>query len=209
MTLRLGLVLAALLFACSPEADSTLAQTPAAQKRTPAAAKLESAVFAGGCFWCSEADFEKLPGVVGAVSGYTGGRTRQPSYQQVSAGGTGHYEAVRVVYDPRQVSYAALLRHYFRSVDPLDPGGQFCDRGESYRTAIFVATPAQRKAAEAEKARVAQALKKPIATPILAAAPFWRAEAYHQDYYKKHSLKYRFYRSRCGRDSRLKQVWGG
>jgi peptide-methionine (S)-S-oxide reductase len=200
----------ALLAACSPEAQPS-GREAAAQGRTaaPAPARLESAVFAGGCFWCTEADFEKVPGVMTAISGYAGGKTRNPSYEQVSAGGTGHYEAVRVIYDPRRVSYAALVDHYFRTVDPTDAGGQFCDRGDSYRTAIFVATPAQRKVAETEKAQVARQLKLRIATAILPAGPFWPAEGYHQDYYKKHSWKYGFYRSRCGRDARLKQVWGG
>jgi len=201
---RLQLLALALLVACSPEGG----REAAAQSTTQAPAKLQAAVFAGGCFWCTEADFEKLPGVKAAVSGYTGGRTRRPTYEQVSAGGTGHYEAVRVIYDPRRVSYAALVDHYFRTVDPTDAGGQFCDRGESYRTAVFVADAAQRKVAEVEKAEVARALRKPIATAILAAAQFWPAEGYHQDYYKKHSFKYRFYRSRCGRDARLRQVWG-
>jgi peptide-methionine (S)-S-oxide reductase len=195
VTRRARALLALLAVAAGPAAAS-------------APAREEVAVFAGGCFWCTEADFEKLPGVTGAISGYIGGRTRQPSYEQVSAGGTGHYEAVRITYDPKRVGYRRLVDHYFRTVDPLDAGGQFCDRGESYRTAIFVAGPNQRKVAEAGKAAAARALGKKLVTPILAAGPFWPAEGYHQDYYKKHSLKYSFYRSRCGRDARLREVWG-
>ncbi len=149
-----------------------------------------------------------MPGVLSAVSGYTGGTTAKPTYEQVSAGGTGHYEAVRITYDPARVSYPDLVRYYFRTVDPTDAGGQFCDRGESYRTAVFAATPEQRKAADAELAAVTKELGTRLATPVLPAARFWDAEGYHQDYYKKNSLKYRYYRSRCGRDARLAEVWG-
>nr|WP_295370478.1 peptide-methionine (S)-S-oxide reductase MsrA [uncultured Sphingosinicella sp.] len=166
-----------------------------------------SAVFAGGCFWCTESDFDKIPGVISTTSGYIGGKVRNPTYNQVSAGGTGHIEAVKVVYDPRRVSYAALAERFFRTVDPLDAGGQFCDRGYQYRSALFV-TPQQRAAAQAAKAKAAAALRKPLATLILPAATFYPAEGYHQDYYKKNSVKYRFYRWNCGRDARLKQVWG-
>jgi peptide-methionine (S)-S-oxide reductase len=166
------------------------------------------AILAGGCFWCTEADFEKIPGVTAAVSGYTGGTTANPTYEQVSAGGTGHYEAVRIRYDPARVSYAQLIDYYFRTVDPLDGEGQFCDRGESYRTAVFAVDAEQLKLAEAEKAEAATALSAPIATRILPARTFYPAEDYHQDYYKKNKLKYRFYRSRCGRDARLAEVWG-
>ena len=167
-----------------------------------------SATFAGGCFWCTEADFEKVPGVTAAVSGYTGGRTRKPTYGTVTAGGTGHYEAVRITYDSKRVSYAALVRHFFRTIDPLDAGGQFCDRGSSYRTAIWAANAEERRIAEAEKASVEKLFKRKVVTPVLAAAPFWTAEGYHQDYYRKNNLKYRFYRSRCGRDPRLRELWG-
>ncbi len=181
-----------------PEAGGTAAQP---------SGKVETAVFAGGCFWCTEADFEKVPGVQSAVSGYTGGTSANPTYEQVSAGGTGHYEAVQVRYDPARVSYSDLADYYFRTVDPLDAGGQFCDRGESYRTAIFAADEAQRKIAEAKKAEAAKRLGQELATPVLTAAPFYEAEGYHQDYYKKNKLKYNYYRSRCGRDARLKEVW--
>ncbi len=170
--------------------------------------KSETAIFAGGCFWCTEADFEKVKGVRNAVSGYTGGRTSNPTYEQVSNDKTGHYEAVRVTYDPAIVSYRQLARHFFRTVDPTDAGGQFCDRGESYRTAIFVANEAQRKDAEEAKKSAGQLLKRPVVTPVLEARRFWPAEGYHQDYYKKNKIRYTFYRGRCGRDARLKQVWG-
>lgn len=170
--------------------------------------KLASAVFAGGCFWCTESDFDKIPGVVSTTSGYAGGKSSNPTYEQVSAGGTGHIEVVRVVYDPAKVSYARLVARFFRTVDPLDGGGQFCDRGSHYRSAIFVASPAERRIAEATKARAAALLKRPIATQVLPAAPFYAAEGYHQDYYKKNSTKYKYYRWRCGREARLAKVWG-
>ena len=171
--------------------------------------KLAAAVFAGGCFWCTEADFDKIPGVVSTTSGYTGGKVANPSYEQVSGGGTGHIEAVRVVYDPAKVSYRTLVARFFRTVDPLDSGGQACDRGYQYRTAIFVAGAAEREIAEATKARAAALLKKPVATLILPAAPFYAAEGYHQNYYKKNPVKYKYYRWRCGREARLAAVWGG
>jgi peptide-methionine (S)-S-oxide reductase len=182
-------------------------ESPAQAKPEPRGNR-QAAVFAGGCFWCTEADFEKLPGVVSAVSGYTGGRVANPTYEAVSAGGTGHYEAVRIVYDPARISYPQLVRHYFRTVDPTDPGGQFCDRGDSYRTAIFALDPAQRQAAEAEKARVGRLLGGKVVTPVLAATRFYPAEGYHQDYYKRNPVRYRFYRYRCGRDARLEKIWG-
>jgi methionine-S-sulfoxide reductase len=171
-------------------------------------ARLASAVFAGGCFWCTEADFDKIPGVVSTTSGYSGGKVVNPTYEQVSAGGTGHIEAVRVVYDPARVSYPTLVARFFRTVDPLDGGGQFCDRGYQYRTAIFVANAAERRVAEATKARAAALLKKPVATLILPAARFYPAEGYHQNYYRKNPVRYKYYRWRCGRESRLTQIWG-
>jgi len=171
-------------------------------------AKLASAVFAGGCFWCTEADFDKIPGVVSTVSGYSGGKVANPTYEQVSGGGTGHIEVVKIVYDPARVSYRTLVARFFRTVDPLDSGGQFCDRGYQYRTAIFVASPAERQVAEATKARAAALLKKPVATLILPAARFYPAEGYHQDYYRKNPTRYKYYRWRCGREARLAKVWG-
>jgi peptide-methionine (S)-S-oxide reductase len=170
--------------------------------------KRAAAVFAGGCFWCTEADFDKIPGVVSTISGYTGGKLVNPTYEQVSAGGTGHIEAVRVVYDPARVSYQTLVARFFRTVDPIDAGGQFCDRGYQYRTAIFVANAAQRRVAQATAARAGALLKKPIATLILPAARFYPAEGYHQDYYRKNPVKYKYYRWRCGREARLAAVWG-
>jgi methionine-S-sulfoxide reductase len=178
----------------------------------PAAAQApgrqSQAVFAGGCFWCTESDFDKIPGVLSTTSGYIGGKLAKPTYEQVSAGGTGHIEAVQVVYDPAKVSYAALVTRFMRTVDPTDAGGQFCDRGYQYRSAIFVGDAAQRRVAADAKAKAAAALRKPIATLILPAAQFYPAEGYHQDYYKKNAVKYRFYRWNCGRDAKLKQVWG-
>ncbi|HEY0043332.1 MAG TPA: peptide-methionine (S)-S-oxide reductase MsrA [Allosphingosinicella sp.] len=173
-----------------------------------ASGKVETAVFAGGCFWCTEADFEKVPGVISAVSGYTGGTLDNPTYEQVSAGGTGHYEAVQVKFDPARVSYAALTQYFFRTVDPTDPTGQFCDKGDSYRTAVFVDGEAQKKAAEGAKKGAGAVLKQPVVTAILPAARFFPAEDYHQDYAKLNSVKYRYYRARCGRDARLKELWG-
>lgn len=194
------------LAACAPDYQPKLEQAEGRKMAAPSG-RIETAIFAGGCFWCTEADFEKLSGVTAAVSGYTGGDTADPTYEQVSAGGTRHYEAVKVTYDPARVSYAQLVDYYFRTVDPTDAGGQFCDRGESYRTAIFVSDEVQREIAEAEKAQVEEQLPETVATPILPAAPFYAAEAYHQDYYRKNSLKYKYYRTRCGRDERLKEVW--
>ena len=175
---------------------------------TASAQQLEKAIFAGGCFWCVESDFDKVPGVVATISGYTGGKTENPSYRQVSAGGTGHYEAVEITYDPAKVSYEALLTAFWHSVDPTDGGGQFCDRGQSYQTAVFVANEKQRSLAEASKNAAQKILGKQIVSPILAAAPFYAAEDYHQNYYKKNPLRYRYYRWGCGRDKKVKDVWG-
>jgi peptide-methionine (S)-S-oxide reductase len=162
-------------------------------------------MFAGGCFWCMEADFEKLPGVTEVVSGFTGGSLPNPTYR---GNHEGHYEAVRVSYDPGQVSYEELLDHFWHNVDPFDGGGQFCDRGPSYRTAIF-ATPAQMAAARASRDAIAERFPdREIATEVLPAARFWPVEEYHQDYAEKNPVRYRFYRWNCGRDQRLEQVWG-
>lgn len=183
-------------------------------------AATEKAIVAGGCFWCVESDFESVAGVKSVVSGYTGGTTKNPSYKQVGKGGTGHYEAVEITFDNSKVSYGRILELFFRSVDPTDAGGQFCDRGDSYRTAVFPLTPAQVAVAEAEKAKAATALRRKIVTPIVAAGPFYKAEAYHQDYYKGSNIvitrrgpkaqsdAYDFYRKACGRDARVKQLWG-
>lgn len=168
-----------------------------------------AAIFAGGCFWCMEPPYDKLPGVVSTTSGYIGGSVPEPTYEQVSAGGTGHAEAVRVIYDPDQVSYATLLDVFWRNVDPLDAGGQFCDRGDQYRSAIFPQTEEQRRLAEESLKRVEAILGQPVATTIETAVRFWPAEDYHQDYYKRNPIRYKFYRFTCGRDQRLDEVWEG
>jgi|ERR1051325_10696955 peptide-methionine (S)-S-oxide reductase len=165
------------------------------------------AIFAGGCFWCMESDFEKVHGVVSVVSGYTGGRVVNPSYEQVSSGGTGHREAVEVTYDPRIVTYGRLVDVFWRNIDPLDDSGQFCDKGEQYTAAIFWSGEEQRRIAELSLANAKKRFGG-VATKVLPAGPFYRAEEYHQDYYKKNPLHYRFYRATCGRDARLKSVWG-
>jgi peptide-methionine (S)-S-oxide reductase len=198
-------VKAAMIVAAVALASSTACS--ASQEAEASSGKLASAVFAGGCFWCTESDFDKMPGVVSTTSGYTGGRLVNPTYKQVSAGGTGHIEAVRVVYDPSKISYATLTNRFFRTIDPLDAGGQFCDRGYHYRSAVFVAGAEQRRIAEATSKAVAAKLGKPVATLVLPAAKFYPAEGYHQDYYKKNPVRYRFYRTSCGRDARIKKVW--
>ena len=171
---------------------------------------LEAATFAGGCFWCVESDFDYVPGVVSTTSGYTGGDLVDPTYKRVSAGGTGHREAVRIVYDPTKTSYATLLDVFWRSVDPTDGGGQFCDRGESYQTAIFANSAEQKRLAEESKRALEASamLDRPIVTPIELAGPFYPAEGYHQDYYEKNPIRYNFYRYRCGRDDRIEDLWG-
>ena len=171
------------------------------------AAEQKTAIFAGGCFWCVEADFDKVDGVISTVSGYTGGTTENPTYKQVTYGDTGHYEAVEVTYDPAKVDYRTLVDYFLRHIDPTDAGGQFCDRGDSYRTAIFVATPEERAAAEAAIAEADAALEPPVVTPVLDAAKFTDAEDYHQDYYLKNKLNYDYYRWGCGRDARIEEVW--
>ena len=190
------------------------------QSQRAEAGERRDIVVAGGCFWCVEADFEKGRGVLGAVSGYTGGTTANPTYKQVSRGGTGHYEAVKITYDSAQVSADQLYAMFFRSVDPTDAGGQFCDRGESYRTAIFVSDAREKAAAEQAKAQAQAALGQSIVTPILQGARFYEAEDYHQDYYKSDDLilsrfgpiskakAYVRYRDACGRDQRVRQLWG-
>ena len=173
-------------------------------------AKLEEAVFAGGCFWCVESDFDKVPGVVETVSGYTGGVQENPTYQTVSSGATRHVEAVRITFDPAKTSYEKLLRIFWRSIDPTDAGGQFCDRGHSYTTAVFATSDEQTKIATAskEKLQKAKVLDDPIITPVLPAGMFYPAEGYHQDYHTKNPLRYKLYRYGCGRDSRVKSLWG-
>ncbi len=175
------------------------------------AAAEQTAVFAGGCFWCLEHDLEHLPGVIDAISGYSGGHVDQPTYRQVSGEDTGHQEAVQVRFDPAVISYSTLLRSYWRNVDPFDGGGQFCDRGDSYRPVIFTADAAQAQAAESSAVAAAQDLgrsRSAIKVELRGAAPFWPAEDYHQNYAELNDLKYSFYRFSCGRDRRLDAVWG-
>ena len=169
-----------------------------------------AAVFAGGCFWCVEEAFDKLPGILATTSGYTGGTVENPTYRQVTAGGTGHFEAVKVEYDPAQVSYEQLLNVFWRNVDPLTPNRQFCDAGDQYRSAIFFGNPEQQRQAEASKVALERSgrFKQPIVTDLLAAARFYPAEEYHQDYYKKNPVRYRYYKFTCGRAQRLEELWG-
>lgn len=186
----------------------------------PAMAATETVVLAGGCFWCVESDFEKVKGVESAVSGFTGGTTDNPTYKQVTRGGTGHYEAVKITYESDQLSFQQIVNLFLRSIDVTDAGGQFCDRGDSYRTAIFVENAGERKTAEAEIAKAQKELGQKIVTPVLDEKTFFPAEDYHQDYYKsgdtiltrfglqsKHDA-YKKYRDACGRDQRVKQLWG-
>jgi peptide-methionine (S)-S-oxide reductase len=172
--------------------------------------KTEVATFAGGCFWCVEFDFDKVEGVVSTVSGFMGGTTPNPTYKQVTAGGTGHIEVVSITFDPAKVSYKTLVDHFWRTIDPYDAGGQFCDRGESYTTAIFAHSPEQRKIAEAAKAEIEKSgpLKQPVATSIRDAGQFTAAEEYHQNFYVTNPVRYKFYRYGCGRDQRLEVLWG-
>ena len=166
------------------------------------------ATFAGGCFWCVESDFDKVEGVMSTTSGYTGGTLANPTYQDVGHGGTGHAEAVEIVYDPAKVSYEKLLDVFWHNHDPLAKNRQFCDRGDQYRPAIFYHNDEQRRLAEATKAKHQQRFKQPIQTEIVAAGRFYKAEEYHQDYYLKNPVRYKFYRFNCGRDARLEELWG-
>ncbi len=172
--------------------------------------KLEKATFAGGCFWCMEPPFEKLPGVAQVISGYTGGQKKNPTYEEVSSGTTGHVEAVQVFYDPSVLTYQNLLNVYWRQIDPTDPGGQFVDRGAQYRTVIFYHNEEQKRLAEESKDALQKSgrFNKPIVTEILPASEFYKAEEYHQDYYKKNPIRYKFYRLRSGRDQYLHKIWG-
>jgi len=183
---------------------------PAISAQPPVPPGQAVAIFAGGCFWCMEPPFDKLPGVTATISGYTGGSKVNPTYQEVSAGSTGHAEAVQVIYDPKKVTYEKLLETYWVNVDPTVKDRQFCDSGTQYRTSIFYSDDAQRKAAEASKAALdkSKPFKEAIVTPIVMAGAFYPAEEYHQDYYKKNPVRYKFYRLNCGRDARLAEVWG-
>lgn len=173
--------------------------------------KLEKATFAGGCFWCMEAPFDHLEGVVSVTPGYTGGTKKNPSYEEVSAGGTGHAESVQIVFDPAKISYTKLLDVFWHNIDPLTKEGQFCDMGHQYRTAIFTHSEEQKKAAEESKKALEESPRfkgKTIYTEITPAGEFYPAEEYHQQYYKKNPLRYKFYRFSCGRDERLQEIWG-
>jgi peptide-methionine (S)-S-oxide reductase len=186
------------------------AAAPWAAAQGTAPANTAKAIFAGGCFWCTEADFDKVPGVLTTTSGYIGGKVPNPTYQQVTTKTTGHAEAVEIVFDPARVSYEQLLEHYWRTIDPTTKDRQFCDSGSPYRSAIFALDSAQLKAAQASLAALEKnkPFPEPIVTQIALAGPFYAAEDYHQDYYKKNPLRYQYYRSGCGRDARLKQLWG-
>lgn len=170
--------------------------------------KTSTAIFAGGCFWCMESAFDKLPGVVDTQSGYTGGTTKNPTYEQVTGGFTGHYEAVKVTFDSDKISYEKLLAVFWRNIDPLDDKGQFCDRGSSYRSAIFYQDENQRELAQKSKLALIETKQVyKVVTPIIKATEFYPAEAYHQNYYQKNPVRYRTYRYLCGRDQRLNEIW--
>ena len=211
MTRRVFIASAAALLVIGISAAGVSAQTkqemPSAAARAPGTSV---ATFAGGCFWCTEADFDKVDGVISTTSGYIGGKTANPTYDSVSAGGTGHAEAVEVVFDPSKVTYSKLLDYYWRTVDPTTKDRQFCDSGSQYRTAIFTHDGQQRALAEASKKALSnnKPFREPIVTEIVDATRFYPAEDYHQDYHTKNPVRYKFYRANCGRDARLKQLWG-
>ncbi len=199
------ILLAALLLAACGQSSADGAD--AAQRvRVPANAR--TALFAGGCFWSAERDIEAVPGVISAVSGYAGGRVANPSYAEVTSGRTGHLEAVQITFDPARIGYGQLVRRFLRTIDPTDPGGQFCDQGDNYRTAIFALDRAQARDARAAVAEANRALRGRVVTPVRAAARFWPAEAEHQDYARRNPGHYARYRRGCGKDARLRAVWG-
>ena len=188
-------------------AGSAQAQAPATA--TAPNAGQATAIFAGGCFWCIEKDFEKLPGVIAVESGYTAGKVKNPSYEAVSAGGTGHAEAVRVIYDPKKVGYPQLVEYFWRHIDPTVKDRQFCDVGAQYRSGIYWQNESERAVAEASRdALLKSARFKVIYTELAPATAFWPAEEYHQDYYKKNPIRYNYYRAACGRDARVAELWG-
>ncbi len=203
-----GLVL--LGFAAWILVPSFMATTRGSAAQAASPAGTEVAIFAGGCFWCVESDFDKVPGVISTTSGYIGGQKANPTYREVSGGSTGHAEAVKIVYDPKVVSFDRLLFVFWRTVDPVTRDAQFCDYGTQYRTAIFFTNDVQRQKALASKAELEKSgkLKRPIVTEIAQAGPFYAAEDYHQDYYKRNPLQYNLYRFNCGRDARLEELWG-
>ena len=202
------------LAACSAlgELEEPAATQPAAMQpaATRAAGAQGKATFAGGCFWCMEAPFDGLGGVISTTSGYTGGELADPSYEQVSAGGTGHYEAIQVAYNPYRISYEQLLQVFWHNIDPTDPSGQFCDKGSQYSSAIFYHDETQKRLAEASKQALVDSrrFEEPVVTPILPAREFYPAEDYHQDFYRKNPVRYQSYRTGCGRDQHLGALWG-
>ena len=175
---------------------------------TLASAQSAKATFAGGCFWCMEPPFDELAGVISTTSGYIAGKTKNPTYEQVSSGSTGHAEALQVVYDPKKITYEKLLEVFWRNIDPLAANGQFCDLGSQYRSGIFYHDGNQKSAAEKSKKSIQSRFKQPVATEITAATVFYPAEDYHQDYYKKNPVRYKLYSHGCGRAQRLEEVWG-
>lgn len=209
----LGLVVVMVAACEQPAARSKSAAGPSASSSAGLDAESSNtgiATFAGGCFWCTEADFDKVPGVISTASGYIGGKVANPTYKQVSSGKTGHIEAVQVRFDPERTSFAELLDAFWPTIDPLTPNRQFCDGGPQYRSAIFYHNDDQRRQAEASKAELEASgrFAQPIVTEILHATEFYPAEEYHQDYYIKNPIRYSYYRSNCGRDARLAEVWG-
>ena len=208
MNFKLIVILPILLLSTANQA-----QTQATQALTETEAKLKGlsvATFAGGCFWCMEGPFDKLEGVISTTSGYTGGQKENPTYKQVSAGGTGHTEAVQIVYDPNKITYEQLLDVFWINHDPTEANGQFCDKGSQYRPGIFYHDEEQRTQAEASKKQIegTKIFSEPVVTEVTSASTFYPAEDYHQDYYIKNPFRYKFYRYGCGRDSRLEALWG-
>lgn len=207
--LAASLFAGALLFAgCAASSADSASSTDVASAADIDPANADTATFAGGCFWCMEPPFDKLDGVAATVSGYAGGTVPNPTYEEVSSGGTGHAEVVNVIYDSTEVSYETLLEVYWRNVDLLDDQGQFCDRGPSYRPVIFVRNARQERLAEASKAEVAQRFDRPVVVPIQPLDAFYPAEEYHQNFYKKNPARYKSYREGCRRDARLRELWG-
>jgi peptide-methionine (S)-S-oxide reductase len=207
----LAALVLAVLTACSPQKPALpVASAPVAPQAVVATGPTAKAVFAGGCFWCVESDFDKVPGVLSTTSGYTGGKTENPSYQEVSSHTTGHAEAVEIVFDTSRVSYETLVEHFWRTIDPTTKDRQFCDVGSPYRTAIFAQDDAQMQIAKASRAALEKSkpFDAPIVTEVVKADTFYPAEEYHQDYYIKNPVRYSYYRNGCGRDARLKQLWG-
>ena len=207
-TFTAAIVAAAIAFV--PPSQPTHAQAPRPGSGQGSEGHYEKATFAGGCFWCMEPPFDELPGVISTTSGYTGGQKKNPTYEEVSAGGTGHAESVEVVFDPARVSYQQLLDVFWKNVDPLTADRQFCDVGSQYRSAIFYHSDEQKRLAVASKKAIEDSgrFKQPIVTEIVAASAFYRAEEYHQDYYKKNPIRFKYYKFGCGRAKRLEQLWG-